>query len=622
MMLPDRNGSWPRAIGADAIHNRDVVSLFVEQVRRWPHSIAVESGDKRLSYKQLDRRANQVARYLVESGAARYPLIGICFDRSFEMIVAMLGVVKAGAAYVPVDPELPPSRIQHILRETAVHITLTQATMAADVLSQLVQPVMMNDARIAAKDETDLSLDISPFSPTYVMYTSGTTGQPKGVAIPHTGLARLVKNTNYIQVNPADVVLHHSTCSFDAGIFEVWAALLNGAKLALYPPHVFDFDTLYQTIIQHGVTILLLTTSVFHLVTEHKPECFGSLRQVVIGGDVLQAKAVKRVMERFPNLLLINGYGPTENAVFTCCYVIDNATRIGESVPIGTPINGTNIFVLDEQLRKVEPGEVGELYTNGLGLAGGYINRDDLTRERFLPSPFPRYGPVLYKTGDLVRQDAAGILHFVGRTDAQVKIRGFRVEPGEIEHLLNLMPEVEESVVLAEGDPPDKYLVAYIKTSILGVALDVRLARDYLAARLPKFMVPAYIYIIDDFPLTLNGKLDRKLLSTIVRKPQASNIMLPGIGTCREVVLSVWRQRLQAPDLKENDSIYDYGASSITTMVVHNELSCHFACTVDAKELVNASTPREWGDIYENLCKQSFQQTITLKQRNVKKEEL
>ncbi len=605
-----------------ATHDRDIVSLFAEMVEHSPHSIALESADKRLSYRQLNNRANQVARYLVDSGAARYPFIGVCLERSFEMVVAALGVVKAGAAYLPVDPVFPSVRIQYMLKEAGVPLTLSNTTMAPQVWEHLFRPVSMSDAEITEKDDTDLLLEISPRSPAYVMYTSGTTGQPKGVAIPHAGLVRLVRDTNYLQVNPSDVLLHHSTCSFDAGIFEIWAALLNGAKLALYPPQPFNLDMLYDTIIEHGITTLLLTTSLFHLVAEHKPECLGPLRQIVIGGDVLQAKVAKAVLARFPHLTLINGYGPTENAVFTCCYVINHEIQIGESVPIGTAISGTNGFVLDEQMQKAELGQVGELYTNGLGLAGGYLNRDDLTRERFVPSPFPEYGSLLYKTGDLVREKPAGLLHFVGRADGQVKIRGFRVEPSEIEHLLNLMPEVEESAVLAEGEVSAKYLVAYLKPSACCVALDARLVRQHLADRLPAFMVPTHIHIIPEFPMTLNGKLDKKRLPTLVANPQTSNVTQNGdAGDWREMVLNVWRKRLQAPELGENDSIYDHGASSLTAIVVHSELSRHFSCSIDPRELVHAKTPIEWAGAYERRRKQNLK-PVTLGKTNVKKEDI
>lgn len=586
---------------SDEIHYRDVVSLFEEIVACSPESIAIESGDVRFSYRQLNNRANQVARYLTDLGAANHPFIGICANRSFEMIAGILGIIKTGAAYVPVDPDFPLPRIQYILGDTAVSVTLTSSTIGPTILEQLVRPVFLDEINAPdTKSESNLSVEIRATSSVYVMYTSGTTGQPKGVAIPHTGLARLLRNTNYIQINSSDVILHHATCSFDAGVFEMWAALLNGATLVLYPPQIFDLRILENTIRQHGITTLLLTTSLFHFVAEHKPECLATLRQLVVGGDVLHSNAVRKLLARFPHLTMINGYGPTENGVFTCCHVMHHETPIGDSVPIGVPISGTNVVVLDEDLHCVEAGQVGELYTNGLGMANGYIHSVDLTRERFIPSPFPELGPILYKTGDLARSDASGIFYFVGRADTQVKIRGFRVEPGEIEHVINLMSEVEESVVLVEQEgASEKYLVAYVKMSVSGASLDARAIKEHLASTLPSYMIPAYIHVIEEFPMTPNGKLDKKLLPEMARHREKSAARQSDfISDFLELVLRVWRERLPAPELNEYESVFEYGASSLTLSAVHSELNRHFSCFVSPADLLGAKTPMEWACVY------------------------
>lgn len=598
----------------NAKHYRDAVSLFEEVVACSPESIAIESGDVRVSYRQLNNRANQIARYLMGMGAANHPYIGICANRSFEMIAGILGIIKTGAAYVPIDPEFPLPRIQYILKDADVPVTLTSSTIGPAILEQLVHPVFLEEIRVDdTESESNLSVEIQGTSSVYVMYTSGTTGQPKGVAIPHTGLARLLRNTNYIQINSSDVVLHHATCSFDAGVFELWAALLNGAKLVLYPSQIFDLNILDNTIRRHGVTTLLLITSVFHLVAEHKPECLGTLRQLVVGGDVLHANAVRKLLARFPHLIMINGYGPTENAVFTCCYVMNHETPIGDTVPIGVPISGTNVVLLDEDLHCVESGQVGELYTNGFGMAKGYIHSPDLTRERFIPSPFSQLGPTLYKTGDLARSDASGIYYFAGRADTQVKIRGFRVEPGEIEHVINLMSEVEESVVLVEQQgSSEKYLVAYVKASASGALLDARRIKEYLGSTLPSYMVPAYIHVIEEFPMTPNGKLDKKLLPEMARGQHKSAARQSDfIGDFLELVLRVWRERLQAPQLNEYESVFEYGASSSTLSAVHNELNRHFSCFVHPADLSGAKTPMEWACIY---AKQQDLSTSKLKE--------
>ena len=585
-----------------ATNNRNIVSLFEEEVKRSPEAIALVLGDNKLTYRELNSRANQLARHLLDLGATKYSFIGICLERSFEMIVGILSILKLGSAYVPVDHQYPMERVRYILRDTGASLTLTKRTMDSELLKELVRPVFLDDASTAEYyEDTNLPVDIKPSFLAYVMYTSGTSGKPKGVKLPHSGAFRLVKNTNYIHLDYTDIVLHHSTCSFDASTFEIWAALLNGGTLVLYPPQTFDMDTLGSIIRDYSVTTLLLTTSVFHLVAEHKLDCLSTLKQLVVGGDVLQAKAVKKAISCYPHLKIVNGYGPTENTVFTCCYSMTHETNIGESVPIGKPITGTNIFILDENLHCVEVGEVGELYTNGLGMAKGYINRSDLTQEKFPPCPFPETGKTFYKTGDLVRKDVEGNVHFVSRVDSQVKIRGFRVEPGEIENIINLRSDVEESVVLAQtSNSTEKHLIAYVKLSKSSSGVDSREIKNYLSSKLPQHTVPTYIHIIDKFPMTQNGKINKKLLHSMVHKllKQEIDSNVP-VNDCLQVVLNVWRKHLRSPSLKEDESIYDRGASSLTTIVVQSELNERLLCTIKPIELTKAQTPLDWANVYE-----------------------
>lgn len=595
-------------------NSKDIVSLFEEQAKRSPEAIALVSGDEKLTYRELNRRANQLAWHLLDLGAAKHSFVAICLDRSFETIVGILGILKLGAAYVPVDPQYPVERIRYILNDAEISLTLiTKRTIDPEVLKELVRPVYLDDASNTQHLEgVNLGVDIEPSFSAYVMYTSGTTGEPKGVEIPHSGIVRLLKSSNYIHLDSTDVVLHHATCSFDAATFEIWAALLNGGTLVLYPPQAFDMDTLESTIADYGITTLLLITPVFHLVAEHKLDCFGTLKQLVVGGDVLQAKAVKKVIERHPHLKIVNGYGPTENTVFTCCYVITHETEIGEILPIGKPITGTNVFILDENLRPVEVGEVGELYTNGLGMAKGYLNRRDLTRERFVPCPFPEAGQILYKTGDLVRMDLDGNVYFLGRADSQVKIRGFRVEPGEIENVINLRSNIAESVVLAQTNHSgEKHLVAYVTLSGADSQVDEREIKHYLSSRLPQHMIPAYIHIIDKFPMTQNGKIDKKRLPSMVQNSQKQEMSLNAYASnYLQIILNVWKEQLGVAFLQADDSLYDYGASSITTIVVQSKLNERFLCAIDPLELLKAQTPLEWAKIYEAQINSQCQASI------------
>jgi amino acid adenylation domain-containing protein len=601
MLMGDRRSESSVEMEPDASVERgwDIISLFDAQVRRAPGATALVSGSEKLTYQELSRRADQCARRLAALGVTERSFVGICIERSFGAIVGALAILKCGAAYVPVDHQYPGERIRFMLQDAGVVATLTRSTMGPEVLRELVRPVHIDEASdFDHHQEPGLPAELASSSSAYVMYTSGTCGVPKGAEIPHSGVTRLVWRSNYLQLDSTDVLLHHSTCSFDAATFEIWAALLNGCTLVLYPRPTLDLDALGSVIRSHGVTTLLLTTSVFHLVAEQRLESLGPLKQLVIGGDVLQAKAVKKALRRHPHLRIINGYGPTENTTFTCCHVITRETELGETVPIGKAISGTNVFVLDADLRRVQVGEVGELYTNGLGMAKGYVKRDALTRERFVTCPFPETGPVFYKTGDLVRQDPDGNLHFIGRADNQVKIRGFRIEPGEVEHALNLRPDVADTVVLAEtAASGEKYLAAYVKVADPRSGLDARDVRRYLAARLPPYMVPTAIHLVEEFPLTHNGKVDRRRLRALqprgaVEEPREEP------RNPAELILDTWRRQLDAPSLQMDDSIYDFGASSLTVMVVQSRLNEWFHRAVDSTELAEAQTPLEWARVY------------------------
>jgi amino acid adenylation domain-containing protein len=580
--------------------NRDIVSLFESQVQRSPQATALVCQDAALTYADLNQRANRLARHLVALGVTPRSYVGICLERSFEAIVGILAILKAGAAYVPIDHQYPSERIRVMLQDSAASWTLTSRMTAGDALKVMARPVFVDEVGATERDPSfNLGIDVPPASPAYVMYTSGTTGTPKAVAIPQHGIVRLVWQANYIHLDSTDVILHHATCAFDAATFEIWAALLNGGTLVIHRPSL-DLDALGRVVRDHGVTTLLLTTSVFHLVAEHKSDCLATLRQVVTGGDVLHARAVRKVMGRYPHLRIVNGYGPTENTTFTCCYVITAETDIAETIPIGRPVSGTNVFILDGELRRVAIGEAGELYTNGLGLARGYLNRDDLTRQHFVECPFPEAGGALYRTGDRVREDADGLIHFLGRMDRQVKIRGFRVEPAEIEHAINERSDVADSVVLPEQtSSTEKRLVAYVRPVDATSAVSAGEIKRDLSSRLPQYMVPAEVHVVDDFPLTANGKIDKDLLRK-ARPHTAATSTRDDVGHgLARVVLEVWRQQLQAPTLQVDASVYDHGASSLTVMVVQSELNERLTCLVDPLELARAQTPLDWTGIYE-----------------------
>ncbi|MGZ4135813.1 MAG: amino acid adenylation domain-containing protein, partial [Tumebacillaceae bacterium] len=400
-------------------------TLFSEQARLTPERIAVEADGVAYRYEEVEWRANQLAHHLLKLGVQPHQMIGLCLNRSVEAVIAILAILKAGGAYVPLDPSYPQERLAWMVEDAQLRFLITQEERVANL-----PPVPMTVC-IERNDVWETEAVLPPQAvqnaddPAYLMYTSGSTGTPKGVLIPHRGVVRLVQNTDYVQISAEDVFLQFAPLSFDASIFELFGALLNGARVVVYPNEVGTIDDLLELVEATGVTILWLTAGVFHQVASGAVERLRSVRQLLAGGDVLSAAHVKKLLRQLPEMVVINGYGPTENTTFTCCYRVEHPEQIGQSVPIGRPIANTEIYVLDEQMQPVPFGEAGELYAGGAGLALGYWRREALTEERFVHVNVNGLDLRLYKTGDQVRFLQDGNLEFLGRQDHQVKIRGF-----------------------------------------------------------------------------------------------------------------------------------------------------------------------------------------------------
>ena len=442
----------------EAIHR-----LFEAMALKQPDAVAVIDEGLTLSYAELNVRANQLARHiqrLSPASAVAGARIGICLGRSPEMIIAMLAVLKTSGAYVPLDPAYPAQRIKGILEDVGAALVITRRDQDHNLVD-VSCPIVAIDERI---DEAagNLSVEVEPRHLAYVMFTSGSTGSPKGVAVPHRGVVRLVRKTNYVDIRRNDVFLHLSATSFDASTFEVWGALLNGCSVALLTSRVPSLDEIEAAILQHKVTILWLTAGLFHVVVDERIGVLAPIRQLLAGGDALSVSHVQRVRAELPGCVVINGYGPTESTTFACCHRINGSVGAG-SVPIGSPIANTQAYIVDAAFRLAPIGVPGELLLGGDGLADGYVARPGWTAERFVPNPFGAPGERLYRTGDRARWLEDGAIEFFGRMDNQVKVRGFRIEPGEIEKTLAAHPEIKESVVIARDEEPgEKRLVAYV----------------------------------------------------------------------------------------------------------------------------------------------------------------
>jgi aspartate racemase len=485
---------------SDYPRNASIQELFEAQVEQRPHTIAVSFNNEQLTYSQLNRRANQLAHYLQAQGVGPEVCVGLCLERSVEMIVGILGILKAGGAYVPLDPEYPQERLRFMLTDTQAPVMLTQQRLVSELPEQPGRVICLDTewTAIAQEVETNPSRQASAESLAYVMYTSGSTGRPKGTCISHRNVVRLVRNTNYVELSASEVFLQFAPISFDAATLEIWGALLNGGRLVVFPGHKPSLAELGEVIERNQVTTLWLTAGLFHQMVDEHLESLKSVRQLLAGGDVLSVPHVRQALQELDGCTLINGYGPTENTTFTTCYGMTDPKQVGSTVSIGRPIAQSQVYILDGQLQPVPIGVAGELYIGGDGLARSYLNRPELTAEKFIEDPFSEEaGGRLYKTGDMVRYLVDGNIEFLGRVDDQVKLRGFRVELGEIETVLGQHPGVQKNVILArEEGGGGKRLVAYIEPK-QAMAPTISELGKFLKQKLPGYMIPSTFVILE-----------------------------------------------------------------------------------------------------------------------------
>ncbi len=523
--------------------------------------------------------------------------VSVCVGRSIELVVTLLGILKAGGAYVPLDPAYPKERLAFMFADTGAPVLVAQEHLLSRLPAHSAKVVRI-DAEweaIARQRDTNPVNQSSPDNLAYVMYTSGSTGQPKGIGIPHPGIVRLVKNTNYISFSPKEVFLQFAPSSFDASTLEIWGSLLNGARLVVFPnADVPSLEELGQVLQRYQVSTLWLTAGLFHQMVENQLDKLAGVRQLLAGGDVLSVPHTRRVLQQLEGCTLVNGYGPTENTTFTCCYPMTRLEQVGTSVSIGHPISNTQVYILDGKMQAVPIGTPGELYIGGDGLARGYLNRPDLTAERFVPNPYSdEPGTRLYRTGDLVRYlpDGNGNIEFLGRIDNQVKIRGFRIELGEIETVLGQHSGVREVVVTAREDVPgDKRLVAYIVPHPAHSPTAGEL-RAYLKERLPDYMVPSAFVPVWEMPLTPNGKVDRKALPApeYGRSEEDSDYVGPRTPV-EEEMARIWASVLGVECVSVHDNFFDIGGHSLGATQIISRLREAFHVELPLRNLFETPT--------------------------------
>ena len=547
-------------------------TLFEQQVAQTPDVTALLFQGEEISYRDLNRRANQLAHALRGIGIGPDTIVGLYIERSVEMIVGILGILKAGGAYLPLDPAYPPERLSFMLQDTQAPVLLTQRHLLRRLPHHTARVLCLDtewDGIAQNSGENNNPVTVSA-NLAYIIYTSGSTGRPKGVCVSHRNVVRLVKETNFAKLDADQTLLQLSTISFDAATLEIWGALLNGGRLVIYPPQRPSFDELAAILKEYQVTTLWLTAGLFHQMVEQHLEGLLAVRQLLAGGDVLSIPHVKQLLAQPWDGQLINGYGPTENTTFTSCYTISDESQIGTSIPIGRPVANTQVYILDQHLHPVPIGVPGELYSGGDGVARGYWDRPALTAEKFVPDPFSdEPGARLYRTGDLARYRPDGAIEFLGRVDYQVKIRGFRIELGEIEIALAEHPAVQEAIVLAREDTPtQKRLVAYV-TLHPHKTLTISEMHNFLRNRLPDYMLPAALVQLDAMPLNANGKVDRHALpAPEFGRPELAQAFAAPRTPVEKRLVDIWREVLGIEKIGIHDNFFELGGDSILSIQI------------------------------------------------------
>ncbi len=565
-----------------------VHELFEQQACERPGHAALVDGSLALTYDDVNKRANRLARVLRELGVGPENIVAIVGKRSAEMVVGQLAILKAGGAYLPIAASSPAKRTAGILQDAAPRVVVLPDGCGENVEFN-GHVIRLSDPRVIAADDSNLSHETQPSNLANVIYTSGSTGTPKGVMIEHRSVVNLATTLGYLDMQAGDRILQTGSPSFDATTFEIWGALLNGLTLYFVDEDVLlDAAALGAFLDIHRIGILFLIPPLLNQLADANETLFRPLKTLVTGGDVLSVKHIEQIRRANPFLTVVNAYGPTENTTFSTCYKITETPKI--SVPIGLPVPNSKAYVFDHDMRLSPPGAVGELFVGGDSLARGYLNRPDLTQERFLLNPFVP-GERIYKTGDLVTRRADGLIEFVGRADRQVKIRGFRIELGEIENRLLEHAEVREAAVTpATAEDGSKYLCAYYVANKKIASCELR---EHLAGLLPSYMVPSYFCQLDRMTLTESGKIDTRAfpapqlgadIEDASRAPETEEEL---------AIARIWEELLGTSKIGANDNFFEIGGHSLKASVLAAKLTAQFGIPVSLRNVFDAPTIAE-----------------------------
>ncbi|WP_028546570.1 non-ribosomal peptide synthetase [Paenibacillus taiwanensis] len=549
--------------------------LFEEHVQQQPEAIAVSFEQKRLTYRELNARANQLARTLRANGVGCDKLVGLMAERSLDMIVGMLAVLKAGGAYVAIDPEYPEERIRYMLEDAGAHVKLVQRHLQNRVPDMTGEGclLLLDDEQSYNADGSNLAPLSAAESLACVIYTSGTTGKPKGNLTSHRNLVRITRNTNYIEITEQDKVLQLSSYSFDGSAFDIFGALTNGAHLVLVPKEtLLDATKLAALITGERISVMLITTAYFNVLVDVNTACLNDVRVILFGGERVSVAHVRKALQQIGPGKLKHAYGPSESTVYATWYDVNEVPEDAVNVPIGRPLSNTTLYIVDERNALQPIGVAGELCVGGEGLVRGYLNRPDLTAEKFVQNPFIS-GERMYRTGDLARWLPDGNVEYVGRIDDQVKIRGFRIEVGEVEaQLLKVESILKATVIVRGSDSSEKQLCAYY---VADRPLPPSELKRLLAQDLPSYMIPAYLIPLERMPLTTNGKVDRKALPSPEDYVQAETEYVAPRTAHERLLARIWQDVLGLTKVGVKDNFFELGGHSLraTTLVskLHKE---------------------------------------------------
>jgi amino acid adenylation domain-containing protein len=637
--MNDENQHFSDA-GLVSRNNGAIHQMFEVQAQNTPHGIAVTLGDERLTYRELNARANKLAHYLRKRGIGRGSFVGLCLDRTLDLVVGLLGILKAGGAYVPIDPQYPRERLSFMLQDSRSSLMLTQHSLAAELAIAGTPSVLLDVAwaEISLESESNLADEAAPEDLAYVIYTSGSTGTPKGTLITHHNVVRLFQSTQaWFNFSRDDVWTLFHSCAFDFSVWEIWGALLHGGRLVVVPfATTRTPEDFYRLLGDEGVTVLNQTPSAFRQLIRVE-DALGArstlaLRYVIFGGEALDMSTLKPWFDRHGDRQpqLVNMYGITETTVHVTYRPIGAADLHSGSV-IGVPIPDLQIHLLDDQGVPVPAGATGEIYIGGAGVARGYLNRAELTAQRFVPDhvgsdPSRR----LYRSGDLARFLANGDLEYLGRIDSQVKIRGFRIELGEISAVIKSHHAIRDSVVVARDTAAgEKILVGYL---IKDPQQHVTLAevRRTLRDHLPEYMVPSAFVFIERLPLTVNGKLDVKALPAPPAEVEVDVRTAHKGSSLEESIAEVWRAVLGLPAVGFSDNFFDVGCNSVHLANVHDQLQKRLGRSFSITDLfayptIGALASHFTGDVKNdhasaNRLRAQRQREALLAQRNMRRE--